>query len=263
VSFDLMAFEKAKAPRFYEDFLNWTAEQTEWTEERDYNSVDGTASPLVSWFMEMIKTFPPLNGPYRLSDEDAFASIEAENHLTDYSIGSSIIYAAFGWSVAEEACELAATIAAKHGVGFFNPQTAEVHCDGMIQCKIRLEDGRENAVTWEQIEREISTLDNPERGTSNRDCAFVTIWFEQNGTDNEFMQCIPRYPKPENFIKKLFRSSKAIAPSVLTYTVEVSTGDKIYSTQVNTKEQAAEILHEYYSNRKLPDTTSWEDTGIL
>jgi hypothetical protein len=262
MSFDLMVFDKAKAPKFYEDFLNWTSEQTEWEEERDYNSAAGTALPLVSWFMEMKETFPPLNGPYCLSDEDAFSSKEIENHLTDYSIGSSIIYAAFAWPAAEEACELAVKIAAKHGVGFFNPQTAEVHCDGMVQCKIRVEDGRENAVTWEQIEKEVSTLDSPERGTSNRDCAFVTVWFEQNGTDNEFMQCIPLYPKPDNFIKKLFGSPKA-SPGVLSYKVEVSTGDKIYSTQVDTKEQASEIFHEYYSSRKLPDTASWEDTGII
>lgn len=263
MSFDLMVFEKTRAPRFYEDFLNWTSEQTDWKEERDYNSINGTSSQLTAWFMEIKKKFPPLNGPYMLSDEEAFASKKIESHLTDYSIGSNIIYAAFGWSVADEACEATKKLAAKHGVGFFNPQTAEVYCDGMIQCKIRTECGGEKAVTWEQIERELLSLDNPERGTSNREGAFITIWFEQNGTDNEFMQCMPDYPKPEGFLKKLFGSSKGSAAGISSYTVEIGTGEKIYTSQADTKEQVVQIFHKYYLSRKLPDTANWQDSGII
>ena len=40
-------------------------------------------------------------------------------HL-DYSIGHDIIYAAFSWSVAEEAYEQMLSLAKKHDVGFFD-----------------------------------------------------------------------------------------------------------------------------------------------
>jgi hypothetical protein len=38
----------------------------------------------------------------------------------DYSIGRSVIYAAFAWSQAETAFEAVNRLAAKHGVGFFD-----------------------------------------------------------------------------------------------------------------------------------------------
>ncbi|MDU1911039.1 hypothetical protein [Fusobacterium sp.] len=133
----------------------------------------------------------------------------------------------------------------------------------MVQCKIRTECGREEAVIWEEVKESIFSLDNPERGTSNREGAFVTIWFEQNGTDNEFMQCMPFYPKPTGFFKRLFGLSKETNVGISSYIVEVGTGEKIYATQVNSKEQIAQIFHEYYLSRKLPDTTNWEDTGII
>ena len=71
----------------------------------------------------------------------------------------------------------------------------------MIQCKIRTEYGKEKTVAWEEIREELFSLDNSERGVSHREGAFVTMWFEQNGTDDEFMQCMPDYPKSEGFFK--------------------------------------------------------------
>ena len=133
----------------------------------------------------------------------------------------------------------------------------------MIWCKIRTECGSERVVVWEEIREELLSLDNPERGTSNREGAFVTMWFEQNGTDNEFIQCMPDYPKPENFFKKLFDLSKGTVAIIPSYTVEVSTGEKIYTYQVGTKEQVAQIFHNYYLSHKLPDITNWQDSGII
>lgn len=133
----------------------------------------------------------------------------------------------------------------------------------MIWCKIQTEYGNERVVVWEEIREELFSLDNPERGTSNREGAFVTMWFEQNGTDNEFMQCMPDYPKPENFFKKLFGLSKETVAGISSYTVEVSTGEKIYTSQVETKEQVVEIFHNYYLSHKLPDISDWQDSGII
>lgn len=263
MSFDLMVFEKTSAPNTYEDFMNWMSQQTTWSEDRDYSSIDGTSPALTSWFMEMKNTFSPLNGSYRLSDDEAFATAESENHLTDYSIGSSIIYASFGWSVAEEAMEAVPALAQKHGVGFFNPQTGEVLSSGMVLCKIRTESSKDKAATWEQIEKEISSIDSWERGTNGRESAFITMWFEENNTDEEFMQCMPNYPKADGFFKKLFGSAQKTSTVISSYTVEVSTGEKIYSTEVSSKDEISMIFSTYHRSRKLPDISTWQDTGII
>jgi hypothetical protein len=262
MSFDLMVFDKAKAPNFLEDFLAWSAVQTEWSEDRDYNDIKGTTPQLTAWFMAMKETFPPLNGPYSPSDDVAFASSDAENHLTDYSIGSSIIYGGFAWSVAEEATQLAEKLAQEHGVDFFNPQTGDIFCDGMILCKIRTERHDDKTVTWEKIEKEILTLDNPERGTTHRASAFITMFFAQNGTDDQFMQCMPDYPKSENFLKSLF-GKKTVYPAISGYIVEVGTGEKIYAKTVSSKEHIQQLMRDYYVSQKLPDVSEWQDTGII
>lgn len=63
--------------------------------------------------MEMIKTFPAMNGPYAVDDPDnAF--------VTDYCIGKDVIYVTFAWSMAEKAYEVMKSIAEKHSVGFFD-----------------------------------------------------------------------------------------------------------------------------------------------
>ena len=261
MSFDLMVFEKANAPMIYEDFLNWANEQTNWAEDRDFDSLEGTAPRLSAWFKAMSKTFPPMNGPYCLSD--AAASAVDENRFTDYSIGSSVIYAAFAWSEAEAADELASKLAREHNVGFFNPQTAAVFCAGMVLCKIRTERSDDQTVVWEQIEATLCSLDDPKRGTSPSNGAFVTVFFEQNGTEGEFLQCAPDYPPQKGFLKSLFGSGKNPGTGIQSYTVEAGTGARLFSTKVNDKEQLRQIFHNYYLSRRLPNLTNWQDTGLL
>lgn len=262
MSFDLMAFDRTKAPDTYEEFLKWYSTQTAWEEDRDYNSLDGVALKLAAWFMEMKDTFPPMNGPYYPGDENAFATANAEDHLTDYSIGSDVIYGSFAWSVAEEAALISENLARKHDVGFYNPQTGEIYCEGMIACKMRTESNDDKTVVWDQIESAILSLDSPERGISHRDNAFITMFFENNGTDEQFLQCIPDYPKQKGFLKGLFGRQKQ-PPTILAYDVEAGTGEKIYATKVSSKEELIELLGNYYNSRKLPDISAWEDTGIL
>lgn len=259
MSYDLMVFEKSKAPMFYEDFLHWTSLQTEWCDD----SAAGTSERLVAWFMEMKETFPPLNGEFRPSDETIDTDRNTENHLTDYSIGADVIYASFVYSAAEEAEHLVPLCAQKHGVGFYDPQTGEVRCDGMVFCKMTTESQDERIAAWEQIERELLALDNPQRGTSNRDGAFVTLQFENNDTDQGFMQCIPLYPKPESFFGRLFGAKSRGEDGIRSYTVEAGNGEKIYMKQVETKEEAAAILRAYYTTQRLPDLSDWTDSGIL
>lgn len=127
MSYDLMVFEKTKAPAVRNEFMAWYEKQTEWSEEHDYQTISVSSPALQSWFKEMIEKFPPMNGEYApdfdLVDENEFDDLE--RHTVDYSIGHDVIYAAFSWSVAEEAYERMRSLAQKHEVGFFDVSAEE------------------------------------------------------------------------------------------------------------------------------------------
>jgi hypothetical protein len=113
VSYDLMVFDTTVAPRDRTKFLVWCEKQAEWQEPHGYNNPDVPSPALTKWFREIIKTFPPMNGPLASDDPD-------DPKVTDYSLGRSVIYAAFAWSAAEAAYKHVKELAAKHGVGFFD-----------------------------------------------------------------------------------------------------------------------------------------------
>jgi len=108
-----MVFRKESAPRTYAEFLDWYNKQTEWSEGHTYDDPAVTSPELRNWYMEMIRTFPAMNGPLASDDPD-------DDHVTDYSIGKDVIYAAFAWPLADEAYKVASQLAIKHSVGFFN-----------------------------------------------------------------------------------------------------------------------------------------------
>jgi hypothetical protein len=117
MSYDLMVFEASAAPRAggREAFMQWYDEQAQWGESHGYNDPAIPTMPLKNWFRAMVEDYPPLNGPLAVSDDAC-----DEPNVTDYSLGRSVIYAAFGWSVAEAARRRVVELAAKHGVGFFD-----------------------------------------------------------------------------------------------------------------------------------------------
>ncbi len=115
-----MVFDAAAAPRSCQAFLDWYATQTQWQESHGYNNPDIPSPTLQAWFRDMIKSFPPMNGPLASEDPD-------DPKVTDYSLGRAVIYGAFAWSEAEVARQVVKHLAAKHGVGFF-----DVSADGDI-----------------------------------------------------------------------------------------------------------------------------------
>jgi len=115
MSYDLMVFDPASAPRTHAEFIAWYDQQTEWEEDHGYNDPAVTTPALRAWFMDMIGIFPALNGPF--SSEEL---PEDEALVTDYCIGNSVIYVTFAWSKAEQAYDSAFDLAEKHGLGFFN-----------------------------------------------------------------------------------------------------------------------------------------------
>jgi hypothetical protein len=64
MSYDLMVFEPEAAPKQHEEFLAWYTEQTESAEGVTDGDPSIASARLRDWFSEMIKTFPPLNGPF-------------------------------------------------------------------------------------------------------------------------------------------------------------------------------------------------------
>ena len=63
MSYDLMVFERTKAPQKRKEFLVWYDKETEWPEEHGYDDPAVTSPALRNWYEEMIKTFPNMNGP--------------------------------------------------------------------------------------------------------------------------------------------------------------------------------------------------------
>ena len=120
MSYDLMVFEKSKAPATKKDFMSWYEKQTQWGEEHDYQAISVSSPSLQNWFMEMKETFPPMNGEYAPDPDLVDKDENLENHMVDYCIGRDVIYAAFSWLVADEAYELMRSLAQKHKVGFFD-----------------------------------------------------------------------------------------------------------------------------------------------
>lgn len=119
MSYDLVVFEKSIAPASKAGFLDWYEEQVEWKEDHDYDSIEGSSSKLKSWFLDMIKLFPPMNGDFDM-DDALENDQELESRFTDYSIGKNLIYAGFAWSQAETAYNTMLMLASKHDVGFFD-----------------------------------------------------------------------------------------------------------------------------------------------
>jgi hypothetical protein len=115
MSYDLLVFAPAKAPNEREAFLSWWEETSEWSEDHSYDDPKVSTPELQAWFLEMIKSYPAMNGPF---SSEEFP--EDDSAVTDYSVGKEAIYAAFAWSKAEAAYEQVFSLAAKHQLGFFD-----------------------------------------------------------------------------------------------------------------------------------------------
>lgn len=113
MSYDLVVFEPSLAPPGRKEFLSWFENQADWHEEHNYDDPTVASGALRSWFLDIISEYPAMNGPYAADDLDS-------PRVTDYSVGKSIIYAAFAWSQAEDAYRTVVELVRKHGVGFFD-----------------------------------------------------------------------------------------------------------------------------------------------
>lgn len=123
MSYDLMAFETSKAPQERAAFMEWYEQQVQWSEDHAYNDPSVLSEALQRFYSELSEQFPNMN----VEDEifEAMEEAGTDNLLTDYSLGSSVIYAAFAYSVAEEAYMAMRELAIKYKVGFFDVSSNE------------------------------------------------------------------------------------------------------------------------------------------
>ncbi|MCF7751617.1 hypothetical protein KQ945_12740 [Bacillus subtilis subsp. subtilis] len=113
MSYDMMVFDPAVAPRDAAAFLEWYDAQTEWSEKHEYDDAAVSVPALQAWFAAIVEHFPPMNGPLADDEDD-------RPEVTDYSVGQHVIYASFADTVAENAHELVQVLANAHQVGFFD-----------------------------------------------------------------------------------------------------------------------------------------------
>jgi hypothetical protein len=109
MSYDILVFDPACAPRERDAFLEWWDAQADWSEPHPYDDSAFTTPSLRAWFTEMIERFPALNGPYAAS---------RDQRTVDYCIGYHLIYVAI-WFDKQATHERAHALAAKHHLGFF------------------------------------------------------------------------------------------------------------------------------------------------
>ncbi len=123
MSYDLMAFETSKAPQERAAFMKWYEQQVQWSEDHAYNDPSVLSEALQRFYSELSEQFPNMN----VEDEifEAMEEAGTDNRLTDYSLGTSVIYAAFAYSVADEAYTAMRELAIKHKVGFFDVSSNE------------------------------------------------------------------------------------------------------------------------------------------
>ena len=240
---DIMVFEKSQAPNVFEDFFVWAGKQTELSENRDYKSISGASPKLISWFTEAIKKFPPISGEFA----KPLKKLKQADYLAEYMIGSVMIYVKVNGAVAKKAERTMLDLACKHGLGYYNFQTNETFCPGMLICELGTENGKIKSALWSQIYECIQTLDSPDRV----DESFIVLWFRE-ATSN-FVQSCPIRPR---------YNSKPI-PIVNEFLLQAKVDGKLYETIITEKTLITKIMLDYYQTLKTPDITKagWVDTG--
>ena len=96
MSYDLLIFEPDSVTD--EDFPQWWEQVSRWEEPRDYYTTEGSTPAIRAFYRDLIRVFPPFNGPDALSDAELEEREEQGLPVADYTIGADYIYIGVGWS---------------------------------------------------------------------------------------------------------------------------------------------------------------------
>ena len=97
MSYDLLIFEPDSTTD--EDFPRWWKQVVaQWDGPRDFSTIDGSTPAIRSFYRDLIRAFPPFNGPDALTDDEVDARLAQGLPVADYTIGADYIYISVGWS---------------------------------------------------------------------------------------------------------------------------------------------------------------------
>ena len=112
MSYDLLIFEPDSATD--EDFPQWWEQVSRWEEPRDYDTTEGSTPAIRAFYRDLIRVFPPFNGPDALSDAELEEREEQGLPVADYTIGADYIYIGVGWSDADALVKIVGQMAWTH-----------------------------------------------------------------------------------------------------------------------------------------------------
>ena len=81
-----------------DDFPQWWDRVSQWGEPRHYDSIERTTPAIRPFYRDLVRTFPPFNGPDALSDDEVDVRLAQGLPVADYTIGADYIYISVGWS---------------------------------------------------------------------------------------------------------------------------------------------------------------------
>ena len=96
MSYDILIFEPDAVTD--EDFPQWWEQVSRWEELRDYDTTEGSTPAIRAFYRDLIRAFPPFNGPDALSDAELEDREAKGLPVADYTIGADYIYIGVGWS---------------------------------------------------------------------------------------------------------------------------------------------------------------------
>ena len=97
MSYDLLIFEPDSATD--EDFPRWWEQVVaQWDGPRDFSTIDGSTPAIRAFYRDLIRAFPPFNGPDALSEAEREEREVEGLPVADYTIGADYIYISVGWS---------------------------------------------------------------------------------------------------------------------------------------------------------------------
>lgn len=96
MSYDILIFEPDAVTD--EGFPQWWDRVSQWEEPRHYDSIERATPAIRSFYRDLVRTFPPFNGPDALSDDEVDARLAQGLPVADYTIGADYIYISVGWS---------------------------------------------------------------------------------------------------------------------------------------------------------------------
>lgn len=245
MSFDLFAFERRDAIRTSEDVLAYLDEFTVYTEDTDYNSLDGCSQPIAAWAKKMFEKFAPMNGP----DAAAYGKGTPETHFADYSLGAHGVFCVFGNAMEEEALAYAVSIADACGVGIYDPQSNDaIHAAGLPVLMYRTGHRDDVFCGWDNIETAINCLEEDD---------FITVWFEVDGAeDGDCIQCMAQCEK-RGLLQRLFAANRP--PKITGYHFEILKDDCIaYQTTIESAEELKAVMKAWCREHKEPDLSTYE-----